>query len=207
MEDRIREAIKELRKAKKRRFTQSVDLIVKLRGFQGKLDEYIFLPFQPKQVKICAFVDKDKVMEARECCDEVILKDEFGKWDKPRKIKELVRKFDHFIAEATIMPAMARVFGKYLAAKNKMPHPKYCIFTPKQSVKELVEKLKKGVRIVVKKQPQIQVRVGNEGMSDEQLMANVKTAMEEILRLLPAGKGNVERAYIKLTMSKPARIW
>lgn len=206
MED-LKKAIKELRKCKPRKFNQSLDLIVKLKNFKGKIDEVIFLPHPYGDVSICAFVDKDKVLEARKCCDEVISRDDFEKFERPRQIKELVRRHDFFIAEATIMPAVARKFGKYLAVKNKMPNPKYQIFTPKQSVEEMVEKLRKGVRIIVKKQPVISIRVGNEKMKDEELIENVRVALDEIARILPQGKGNIERVYLKFTMSKPVRIW
>ncbi len=206
-------AVKELEKHPKKKFQQSYDLSIALKGLdlkrpENRIENYFILPHGPgKKAKICAFVDKEHVPEAKKFCDRVITKEEFEGWD-PRSIRKLVREFDFFIAQATLMSKVAAAFGKFLSVLGKIPSPKSkTILGPGQDIEPIVERLKKTVRLMAKKQPVVNCIIGKEGMKPEEIADNVIAVFNEILNHLPERKRQVKQAYLKLTMSKPVKIW
>ncbi|MBR9677816.1 MAG: hypothetical protein GOU97_00780 [Nanoarchaeota archaeon] len=211
------EIIKILKKAReqgsKRKFVQSIDLIITLKNVDlkkndKKIEIFEHLPAGRgrKKARIAAFVDKDTTVQAKKHCDEVIEKKDFSKWDKPREIRKLVRTNDFFIAQASVMIDQAKIFGKYLGAKGKMPNPKAGqVIFPKTDLEALTKKLRDTVILRVKKHPMIQVLVGTEDMKDEQLSKNVKTVLEEVKRHY--AQNEIRDAFLKLTMGKPVKLW
>ena len=211
----VLEALKKLREiAKKRKFKQSVDysIVLKevdLKNPENRIDEFLVLKHPlGKKVKVCALVDKDLVVQAREVCDMVISKDEFSKWaGKKKELKKLASDYDYFIAEATIMTDVAATFGKVFGPKGKMPSPKSgCIVTPKTDLKSLVERLQKMVRLQVKKQPVVSTMVGVEDMSDDNLADNILQVYDFVVKKLQRGEQQIKKTLVKFTMSKPVVI-
>ena len=208
-------ALKELReKSKKRKFNQSIDMIVTLKSMDlkkstNRKEFFVELP-KPldKNVKICAFVGPETLEQAKEVCDKVILAEEFDKYAKDLKlIKKLGRDYDFFIAQVNIMPKVASAFGRVLAPRGKMPNPKAgCVFPPKVDLKALVDKLKRTVKVAIKKSPMIQARVGTESMKDSDIIENAVAVYEAIIHNLPNEKNNVKKVLLKLTMSNPVRV-
>lgn len=208
-------ALKDLRSSsKKRNFNQSVDLIILLKNLdlkkaENKKEFFVTLPREiDKKVKVCAFVGPETYEEAKKNCDLAILQEEFDSYAKnPRKMKKLARDYDWFIAQANIMPQVASAFGKVLAPRGKMPNPKAgCIFPPKASLKPIVEKLRKTVKISIKKAPMVQVRVGTESMKDEDIIENIIHVFESVLHNLPNEKNNIKSVLLKFTMSAPVKV-
>jgi large subunit ribosomal protein L1 len=211
---KILNALKELRNSKKRNFVQSVDLIILLKNIDLKKTEnqkelFLTLPKQVgKDFKVCAFVGLETYEEAKNNCNKVILDKELEEYAKNmRAMKKLARDYDFFIAQANIMPQVASVFGKVLAPRGKMPNPKAgSIFPPKSPLKQLVSKLRNTVKISIKKNPMVQVIVGTEKMSDEDLAENIMAVHEFIVHNLPGGKNNIKSVLLKLTMSPPVKL-
>ena len=211
---RFLEAIKKLREVnKKRNFVQTAELQAALKDIdltkvENRIEDLVPLPHGlGKKRKVCAFVGPETYEEAKQIFDKVILVDEFPKYDK-KAAKKLAREYDFFVAQANIMPQVARYFGRYLGPLNKMPNPKLgLLFPPKGArLKELYDKLQKSVAIVVKKVPLAYVPFGVETMSDEQLAENLATVYNHIIEKLPNKEGNIKRAVIKFTMSPAVRI-
>ncbi len=211
------ESLKQLRAGEnsKKNFKQKIDLVIPLRNINLKkpsdqIDDYVILP-QPtgKKLKFCALVGKELIGKARETCDTAILNEEFSQWEKkPREMRKLVRKYDYFIAQANIMPQIAKTFGKYLGTKGKMPNPKLGLIVQPaaQELKTIQEKISKMAMIAVKKQPNIHMLVGSEEMDNEGITENILAAYEKVKHLLPKGKHQIKAVYLKLTMSKPIRL-
>ena len=82
--------IKKLRENKKRKFSQSVDLIINLQQIDlknpdHKVDIPVLLPAGTGKVaKICGLVDKELGDESNAAFDHTLLKDEFSKL-KPKE--------------------------------------------------------------------------------------------------------------------------
>ena len=210
----IQESLKKLREiSKKRNFNQSIDLIINLKQLdiknpEHKVDVFLQLPKpRPKHPKICALIDKELSTKAK-IFDKVILKEDFQKYTKDKKLtKKLASSYDYFLAQANLMSDIATAFGKILGPKGKMPNPKAgCIVPPKASLKPLIEKLQKLIRISAKKQLIIHLKIGSEKMDDNQVTENVMSVYNTLLSHLPNERNNVRKLFLKLTMSESFEI-
>jgi len=206
--------IEELKKLKKeRKFSQTYDLVINLRGINlkkpdEKLDFFMQLPHSKgKPQKVCALVGAELAEEAKNCDFAITQKDfPIYKQDK-RKIKKLSEEHDFFIAQANIMPDIATAFGGVLGPRGKMPNPKGgMIVPPKAALKPLVEKLRNTIRIQTKNETSIKCPIGSEKMSDDQIAENLVAVYNQVVSHLPQEENNIRSAYIKLTMSKPVKI-
>ena len=199
----IKKALEELRKEKKRKFVQTVDLVMNLKNYDVRkeaLNTFVSVP-HPSEKKIGAFLSKRS-----EAVDSITEAD-FVKYKEVRDIKKLAKKYDSFIAVAPLMPKIATKFGRVFGPMSKMPSPQAGII-PKDddaSVKAMLEKMKKSIR-VKNKEMAIKLAIGKEDMSDDDLKDNVEAVIKGLEKLLPRGKDNVKEVLIKFTMTKPIRL-
>ena len=209
------DVVKELRKqAVQKKFVQMVDLVVNLQDLDFKkpdhqMDFYVTLPYSAgKKKRVAAFVDVDMFDDAKAVCDTVIPLYQFEEFGKDKKrIKKLAKQNDFFIAQATIMTKIAATFGRVLGPKNKMPNPKAgCVVAPKSNLKPLYEKLQKTVRVLARQKPLLQLTIGKEDMSDEQISENLYAVYDQLIHHLPKEGNNVKTVYIKTTMGKPVKV-
>ncbi|MFH1307892.1 MAG: hypothetical protein ABIH72_03490 [archaeon] len=200
-------AIKELKdenKSKKRKFNQSVDLIVNLRNFDIRRESVnlvLILPFKIKDAKVAGFLNnKSNHIDS-------ITKAEFEKYKDKKEIKKLVKKYDFFIASAKLMPEIATNFGKYLGPSGKMPTPQLGIIAQddESSIKDALKKFDKILK-VRSKEPSIKLSVANQNMKDEEIVDNLVFVFNSIINVLPRKKENIKNVMIKLTMSKPIKL-
>jgi len=198
----------------KRKFKQSVDLIINLKGLNvKKSDQHIdfFAPIQfsrGKKTKVCALVGPEMRDNAKNVCDNVIILDEFEKYQKDKKLaKKLAKEFDFFIAQANLMAKVATSFGRVLGPRGKMPNPKAgCVVPPNANLKTLYEKLQKTIRITAKVEPILQIMVGKEDMKEDELIDNAMNLYDQVVHHLPNETQNIRDVYLKLTMGPALRI-
>ena len=144
---------------------------------------------------------------AKESCDLVISIDEFDKYTDKKAAKKLTEQYDYFIAQATIMPKIATVFGKVFGPRGKMPNPKAgCVVPPNANLKPLVEKLQKQIKVSVKKDPTLQCLVGKEDAPEEEVVDNIMTIYNAVLHSLPNEKHNIKNIYLKLSMGPAVKV-
>jgi len=194
-----------------RKFAQSVDLIINLKAHgkeKAEVEELATLPhLSAKKRKVCALVGAELKIEAEQHCDKVVLESQFSKYAKPRQVRTLRRDYDFFIAQANIMPDVARTFGKYFAPVGKMPNPKFgMIVPPKAKLGPLTEKLRASVLARAKKLPVVSVRIGDEKMDDEKLAENATALIDLVTAKLPRKEQNVASVIVKTTMGKPVKL-
>jgi large subunit ribosomal protein L1 len=209
---KVLEAIKKSREGEKRNFSQTIELIINLKELdikkeEGKIEEFVELPAgRGRAAKVCALVGPELKNAAEKVCDSFVLSDDFDSFDK-RKIRKLARDNDFFIAQANIMPAIAKTFGRFLSPIGKMPSPKAGhVVPPKANIEPLVRMLKKTVKVAIKKAPVFQTLIGNEAMTDEELLQNAWAVVEKLKGKLPKGEHNIKVILIKTTMGKPVRV-
>lgn len=199
----IVKAIAELRKEKKRKFDQSVDLIINLKNFDVRreaLNTFIFIPHGSKK-KLAAFFTK------RSDLIDTITEEDYVKYKELKDMKKLSKKYDGFLAVAPVMGKVATKFGRVFGPANKMPSPLAGI-VPKEDdamVKAMIEKMEKSVRIK-NKEASLKMSVGKESMSDEDLSENIDVAIKELTKKLPRGRDNIKDVLVKFTMTKPIVI-
>jgi len=208
--------LEELKKnSKERGFTQSIDLHVSLKNMDFKKPEHkikkvLILPHSVgKKRKICAIVGKELLVSAQKNCDHVITQKELLEYaSKPRRARKLARAYDFFIAQANLMPEIAKTIGKYLGAKGKMPDPRAgCVQPPTADLKPIVERLQKLVTIKITKAPTLNLKVGSEDQDLEEVADNILSVYETLKHDLPLGENQIKKVCVKLTMSKPIRLW
>ncbi|MGM5483786.1 MAG: 50S ribosomal protein L1 [Nanobdellota archaeon] len=214
-ENKVIEAMKELLKQKNsKNFTQSVDLIVNLKEIDLKkndqqVDFFHNLPnSKGKENKVCALVGPELVEQANEYCDKVIEAHDFDEIGKDKKkVKKLAEEYDLFIAQANVMPQIAKAFGKILGSRGKMPNPKSGgILAPKANIEPVIERLRRTIRITAKSSLSVKASVGNEKMSEDELKENILSLYNALVSHTPQGKENIKNMFVKLTMSKPIKI-
>ncbi len=202
---KILEVLKSLRNEEdKRKFNQTVDLIINLKDFDIRKESvnlFVDLPHKIKDKKVAAFLEK------KSSIIDSIPKQEFEQYKNKKAVKGLVKEYDFFISAANLMPLVAATFGKYLGPAGKMPSPQLGILKTETDIeiKKLVEKIDKNVRIK-SKEPSLKFSIGKEDMKDEDIAENVLTAYNAVLNALPRKKENLKNVMIKLTMGKPKKI-
>jgi len=199
----IKKALAELRKEKKRKFVQTLDLVVNLKNFDVRkeaLNTFISVP-HPREKKIGAFLTK------RSKLVDTITEEDFSKYKEMKDIKKLARKYDSFIAVAPMMAKIATKFGRVFGPMGKMPSPQAGIIPQEtdEMVSAMLEKIKKSIR-VRNKEMAVKLPVGKEDMSDDELRENVEAVIKSLEKLLPRGKDNIREILIKFTMTKPIKI-
>jgi len=198
--------------SKKRNFSQSIDLIINLKGINIKKPEeniniFTILPHsRGKESKIGALIGKELISLTRSIVDMAIEHDEFPKFQQdPKKLKKVAKSIDYFIAQANLMPDVAKYFGKVLGPMGKMPNPKIGSIIPPTipDLKPIVEKFKKTVRLQTKNEPVIKCAVATESMKDESIAENIMTIYNNVLHSLKDEKRNIKNVIIKFSMGRP----
>ncbi len=205
----IDEALKKMREnSKKRKFVQTVDLIINLRDVDVKNPSNRFVLEIPlpagrgKNVRVCV-IGKSLAEVAKELADEVVDEKTLEKIEGDKKaIKKLVKRNDFFLAEPQLMARIGKAMGRFMGPRNKMPKP----VPPQADIKTIIERLKRSIRVVLKDSPLIQCPIGTEDMSDEDLKKNFEAVINAVIQKLPAGKQNIKSIYIKTTMGSPIKV-
>lgn len=209
----IVESIKKLKTGKKRNFAQKVDLIILLKNLDLKKTEqqqdfFITLNHEiGKKVRVCGMVGPELKDQASEVLDKFYTEDMFVEFKDKKAAKKLAAEYDYFIAQANLMGKVAGAFGRVFGPRGKMPNPKSgCVVPPKANLKALYEKLQTTIRVMVKTQTVVQVTVGNEGMTEEDLADNITTVVNQVVNHMPGHENNLKKILVKLTMGKPEEI-
>jgi len=210
-EKTLLQAIKEAKdKAEKRKFTQSMELIINLRDIdpkkpEGKIQELAELPHITETGnRVCVFASGEMTLKAKRAgADLVIEKPELEAMAGDKKSqKDLVDSYDFFIAEAPLMPLVGKVLGATLGPKGKMPTP----VPPTADIAQQIKRHRKMVLLRLRGQPVIQCRIGTEKLSEKEIAENVQTVMRIIERKLQRGTKNIRSVCLKTTMGTPVKI-
>ncbi len=200
----LQKALVELRKGKERKFDQTLDLIINLQKFdprKNSINLVIPVPFKIKDKKICAFLETENKNIT------TITQIGFKKYSDKKELKNLVKKFDFFIAEAKLMPIVATTFGRALGPAGKMPSPQLGIIMQvnDKTIEDLKNKINSSIKIRTK-EASIKLSIGKQSMKDEELIQNIMAIYDTIVKELPRNKENIKNIEIKFTMTKPQKI-
>ncbi len=204
LENEIKDALINLRKNEERKFDQTADLIINLQKFDQKKNQInvlVSVPHKIKEKKICAF------LETRSKSMETITPNDFKNYSEKKALKKLVRRFDFFISQASVMPKVAGIFGKVLGPAGKMPSPQLGILADvnDKAIEEVKKKIGNSIKIRIK-EASIKLAIGKQSMKDEEITENVLAVYNAVMKELPKGKENIRNIELKFTMTKPQKI-
>jgi len=204
-------AVKEAKeKSQKRKFNQSIELILKLQDIdmkapEAKIQEVVELPYaSEKPNKICVIASGELALKARKAnADHVIERGELeGLAGKKQELRKIANQYDFFIAEAPLMPIVGKTLGSVLGPRGKMPMP----VPPSADISGLITKHRKTIVVRLRNQPIMQNRVGMENMKDEEIAENIQSVLRVLEGKLKKGMKNIKFAYIKTAMGTPVKI-
>jgi len=213
--EEIIEKIEEIRdNAEERGFTQSFDFVITLKDVDlndpsDQVDAYTTIPNDTgDETRFAALIGPELEDTVEDIVHTVVRHKDFDDYaENSREAKQLAKNHDFFLAQADIMPDVATTFGQYLGPRDKMPNPQIgTVINPGSDVEGLCDRLTRTIHLKGKKDPVVQIKVGNEDMDDDAVAANLVTAYEALLDNLAKERNNIKDAYLKLTMSKPTEV-
>merc|ERR1712142_270847 len=194
---------------KKRKFLESVDLQIGLKNYDPQKDKRfsgtVRLRHVPRRkFKVCLLGDQAHIDEAKEKNVPSMSADDLKKLNKDKKkVKRLAKSYDAFLCSDTLIKQIPRLLGPGLNKAGKFP----TMITHSDDMEQKVNDLKATIKFQMKKVLCLSVAVGNVEMSEDQLMENIRLAMNFLVSLLKKHWQNVKSLHIKSTMGKPQRLY
>ncbi len=207
----IQAAVKDVKeKSEKRKFNQSVELVLRLRDIDmkspdGKIQEIVELPYAPaKPNRLCIIASGEMALKAKKAnADLVIERAELESLaGKKRELRKIANGYDFFVAETPLMSLVGKILGPILGPRGKMPVP----VPPTVDIAALMAKHRKTIVVRLRNQPVVQCRVGTENMKEEELTENIQTVIRVVEGKLKKGMKNIRDARIKTSMGAPVKI-
>ena len=204
-------AVKEAKaKSGGKKFNQTIDLILNIQEIdmkapEGKIQEIVELPHATgKPNKICVIASGELALKARKAnADNVVERSDLDSLaGKKKDLRKLAEDYDIFISEAPLMALVGRTLGPVLGPRGKMPIP----VLPSVDITSLMAKHRKTVLVRMRNQPIIQVSVGSESMSEEELFDNIQAILKVLEVKLKRGLKNIKMVFIKTSMGEPVKV-
>jgi large subunit ribosomal protein L1 len=146
-----------------------------------------------KRPRIVAFAQGDKAREAEEAGA-----DEVGGEDLAKRIQEGWLDFDVAVATPDMMGVVGRL-GRVLGPRGLMPNPKTGTVTP--DVGHAIDEIRKGrVEFRVDRTGIVHVPIGKVSFEQQQLLDNLATMVDAIVRARPSG---AKGAYVRTISISP----
>jgi len=206
-------------KDKVRKFDESIDFIINLKDInlndpKQRIDKEILLPnniITNDKPNVCVIASDEILLEAKNLGLDTIDSDGLVKLNNEEKKvkKKFVKKYDFFIVEDKMMPNVARYLARFLGPLGKMPKPfpsGYGIISNPNDLQVAIERYLKIIRIQLKKQLLIQVKIGKKSMAKEKVFENMKTIVEYIADQMPHKYNNIKSMFLKTTMGHPIKV-
>ena len=202
----LEEAVRLVRETATAKFAEGVDLCVNLgidpRQSDQNLRGATVLPHGlGKTARVAVFAGGDPAREAAEAGA-----DEVGLEDLAERMRGGELDFDTVIAAPDAMPVVGAL-GPVLGPRGLMPNPKTGTVTP--DVAAAVRSAKAGqVRYRTEKGGIVHCSIGRAGFEPEQLVENLRSLTQELVRAKPpAAKGvYLRRISISATMGPGVRV-
>ncbi len=181
---RVGEAVQLVKDNAKAKFDETIELAARLGVDPRKADQIVrgtlSLPSGTgRSERVAVFAAGEQAAEARAAGADVV-----GADDLVDKVKEGFLDFDVAIATPDQM-GLVGTLGRVLGPRGLMPNPKTGTVT--NDVAKAVTEFKGGrVEYRTDKVGNVHVRVGKASFSQDQLLANVRAVVEELLRVKPA---------------------
>ena len=153
----ILRAVEETKKnSKKRKFSQTVDLIINLKDIdlkkpENRINELMEFPHSPKpKVKVTVFASGDLGFRAEKAgADKILGRPDIERLANDKKgAKKLTDDTDFFLAETSLMATVGKILGQILGPRGKMPTP----ILPTAPIDAIINRHRKSTRVRLREQ-------------------------------------------------------
>ena len=207
-ESQLAEVIKKAKEeTKKRKFKQSIELIINFKDIDVKkgfaINEVIQLPKTNSPATVCVIATGDMSQKAKAAkADIVIGNEELTKFQaNKRESRKFINKYDFFLADTQIMPTVGKALGQLLGPRGKMPTP-----VPFNApIDAFLARFRTSIKVRTRASLSVSCKIGDETMEDADLAINAFTVLSAIEKKLPNGEKNIRKVLIKTTMGKPVK--
>ena len=190
-----------------RKFKQSVELAINFSGIkfdkaENRLNLEVRLPNgRGKNSTTIVFADDRVITERAGALGATVIPSSELAAVATDKVRMGSLLKSELIAQASMMPMIAKNLGQFLGPRNKMPKPLMGtdVATFINNVSNSIYIRNKGKYL-----PTVHCVVGKEDMPIEKIAENIDRVLEDVIRKV--GKQNVKSVYVKLTMSKPMKL-
>ena len=195
--------------AKKRGFTETIELQIGLKNYDPQKDKRfsgsVKLPYCPRpSLAVCVLGDVNHCEQATALGVDAMTVEDLKKLNKNKKlVKKLAKKYHGFLASESIIKQIPRLLGPGLNKAGKFP----TLVTHAESLEEKVNMVKSSIKFQLKKVLCMAVAVGHVEMSEKELFVNIQTSVNFLVSLLKKNWQNVKSLYIKTTMGPPYRLF
>lgn len=191
-------------KADKKKFVQSVEVLIRFdpnRTKQQSFNDLIYVPHQiqnPSRIMVIA--GGEMALEAKKINAQMLSAEELDRLaTNKREAKKMARRIYAFVAESSMMPKVGKNLGPILAPRGKMP-----VAVPgPQALTSIYSRVLASTRIRGKNQLGVQAKVGKGGMDAKSIAENTKAVIDYLEKKLPPK--SISRIGFKLTMSHPVK--
>jgi len=213
-ESQLEAALKKIiKKSPERRFNESVDMTVVLKGIDLKRDpksrfsEIIELAHPPrnKASKIAVIGTGDFALKAKEAGADAVFDPSEIIGKKKKDLKKLVNEYNFFIAQADVLPKIVPTIGPIFGPRNKMPIP--LPVTRSEDLPNLIERLRRSVVArMMKDQPVFHVKIGSRDMDLKELLENAERVIDALKRKYGSLDRYLKTIYFKTTMGPAEKV-
>jgi len=192
---------------KSRNFKESVELIVNFKDIDVKkgfaLNEMVQLPKTSSPATVCVIAGGDMGQKAKQAnADAVVGTEDLDKFAaNKRESRKFINKYDFFLADTKMMPAVGKTLGQLLGPRGKMPTP-----VPFNApIEAFLDRFRASVRVRTRASLSLSCKIGDETMNNSDLAVNAHAVLSAIERKLPNGEKNIKRVMVKTTMGRPIK--
>ena len=202
----FKEAISLIKKSKKLKFDETIDIAINLGVDPKHADQIVrgVVMLQHgtgKVVKTAVFAKDDKAKEARDAGADYV-----GSEDLAEKLEKNEIKVDRVLATPDMMAVVGKL-GKVLGPKGLMPNPKLGSVT--KDLKKAIEDIKNGlIEFKADKAGTVHAGIGKISFTEEELEKNISNFVDAIIKAKPTGaKGNYFKdMYLSSTMGPSLKL-
>ena len=207
-ETQLAEVVKKAKEeTKKRKFKQSIELIINFKDIDVKkgfaINEVIQLPKTSSPATVCVIATGEMSQKAKAAkADSVIGTEELTKFESnKRESRKFINKYDFFLADTQIMPTVGKALGQLLGPRGKMPTP----LPFNAPIESFLSRFRTSIKVRTRASLSIACKIGDESMDDSDLAINAFAVISAIEKKLPNGEKNIKKILIKTTMGKPVK--
>jgi len=196
-------------KGKKRNFTETIELQVTLKNYDPQRDKRFSgtfkLPVIPRiSSTICVLGNQKHCEKAEQIGIDKMNVEDLKKFNKNKKlIKKFAKKYDNFLASASLIKQIPRILGPGLTKAGKFP----AVLDENDNVQEKIDATKATIKFQMKKVMCLSIAVANVTLTEAEIALNIQLAVNFLVSLLKKNWQNIKVLYIKSTMGPPFQIY